>query len=123
MTSVLVISGVIIILYNLHNNIIYFYPPSEIPSSAGGSKIRIGGLVKDESVKIIDEETVEFIITDYKSEIMVRANNQLPALFREGQGVIAEGWLQKNVEGDGIYFNAHLLLTKHDENYKPPNVP
>lgn len=107
--------GTYLVLSNLRDSIIYFYPPSEIPLLKNQQKIRIGGLVKQGSIKEMEEGRIEFTITDNVKEIIVNFNGQIPALFREKQGIIAEGRLVSPEK-----FAAERLLTKHDENYKPP---
>ncbi|HJK86702.1 MAG TPA: cytochrome c maturation protein CcmE [Candidatus Megaira endosymbiont of Nemacystus decipiens] len=107
--------GTYLVLSNLRDSIIYFYPPSEIPLLKNQQKFRIGGLVKQGSIKELEEGKIEFTITDNVKEIIVNFNGQIPALFREEQGIIAEGRLVSPEK-----FAAERLLTKHDENYKPP---
>ena len=110
---------IFLILKSLEENIVYFFSPSEIYDKSNISlnkKIRIGGLVKEESVKK-DQTSINFIITDLKNEIIVSYNGSLPNLFSEGKGVIAEGQLK-----DKKYFVADSILAKHDENYMPPEV-
>ena len=107
--------GTYLVLSNLKDSIIYFYPPSEVPLLKNQQKIRIGGLVKQGSIKDLAEGEIEFTITDNIKEIIVNFNGQIPALFRENQGIIAEGRLLSPEK-----FTAERLLTKHDENYKPP---
>mgnify|MGYP006001032209 CR=1 FL=1 len=107
------------ILKSLEKNLVYFFSPSEIYLSSDISfdkKIRIGGLVKKNSVTKT-ETTVEFIITDLKNEIIVIYEGIVPNLFAEGKGVVAEGTLR-----DKKYFIARTILAKHDENYMPPEV-
>ena len=107
------------ILRSLEKNIVYFISPSEIynnPNIYFEKKIRIGGLVKKDSI-IIKETSINFIITDLKNEIPVSYNGLLPNLFSEGKGVVAEGKLK-----DKKYFIAGKILAKHDENYMPPEV-
>ena len=107
------------ILKSLEENIVYFFSPSEIynkPNIPLNEKIRIGGLVKDESI-IKDQTSIKFIITDLKKEIIVSYSGSVPNLFSEGKGVIAEGELK-----DKKYFVADKILAKHDENYMPPEV-
>ena len=96
----------------------YFQSPSEINSliELEKKKIRIGGMVKKESV-IINSNEVNFIITDFKNEINVTYSGAVPNLFAEGKGVVAEGFLK-----DKNYFSATKILAKHDENYMPPEV-
>ena len=107
------------ILKSLEENIVYFFSPSEIYDKANISfneKIRIGGLVKEDSI-IKDQTSIKFIITDLKKEIIVSYSGAVPNLFSEGKGVIAEGELK-----DKKYFVADKILAKHDENYMPPEV-
>ena len=103
----------------LEENIVYFFSPSEIydkPNISLNEKIRIGGLVKEDSI-IKDQTSIKFIITDLKKEIIVSYSGVVPNLFSEGKGVIAEGELK-----DKKYFVADEILAKHDENYMPPEV-
>ena len=106
-----------LVLEALRDNIVFFYTPSEISQSDKASirQLRLGGLVKDGTVKIEGMQSV-FIVTDGNADITVRYSNALPSLFREGQGVVAEGQIQ-----DGI-FVAKNVLAKHDENYMPAEV-
>ena len=107
------------IFKSLEENIVYFFSPSEIydkPNISFNEKIRIGGLVKEDSI-IKDQTSIKFIITDLKKEIIVTYSGLVPNLFSEGKGVIAEGELK-----DKKYFVADKILAKHDENYKPPEV-
>jgi cytochrome c-type biogenesis protein CcmE len=113
-----VILAVFLILQSLKDNVVYFQSPSEINSliELEKKKIRIGGMVKKESV-IINSNEVNFIITDFKNEINVTYSGAVPNLFAEGKGVVAEGFLK-----DKNYFSATKILAKHDENYMPPEV-
>jgi cytochrome c-type biogenesis protein CcmE len=113
-----VILAVFLILQSLKDNVVYFQSPSEINSliELEKKKIRIGGMVKKESV-IINSNEVNFIITDFKNEINVTYSGAVPNLFAEGKGVVAEGFLK-----DKNYFSAIKILAKHDENYMPPEV-
>ena len=109
-----------LVLMALKENIIYFYTPNELREKYGEvknikNKIRIGGLVLKGSV-IIDKNISIFEITDKKNEIKVFYKGQLPDLFREGQGIVAEGIFQDNK------LIASQVLAKHDENYMPPEV-
>ena len=108
-----------LILKSLEENVVYFFSPSEIydkPNISLNEKIRIGGLVKEDSI-IKDQTSIKFIITDLKKEIIVSYSGLVPNLFSEGKGVIAEGELK-----DKKYFVADKILAKHDENYMPPEV-
>ncbi len=107
------------ILKSLEENLIYFFSPTEIydkPNISLNTKIRIGGLVKENSLSK-NKKSIKFIITDLKNEIIVSYNGLIPNLFSEGKGVIAEGQLK-----DKKYFVADKILAKHDENYMPPEV-
>ena len=106
-----------LVLGALRDNIVFFYTPSEIIQSDRSSlqQLRLGGLVKDGTVKIEGMQSV-FIVTDGNVDITVRYNNALPSLFREGQGVVAEGQLENGI------FMAQNVLAKHDENYMPAEV-
>ena len=113
-----VILTVFLILQSLKENIVYFQSPSEIKSliELDKKKIRVGGMVKENSV-FINSNEVNFIITDFKNEINVIYSGAVPNLFAEGKGVVAEGFLK-----DKNYFLATKILAKHDENYMPPEV-
>ena len=113
------IAVIFITLKSLEDNVVYFFSPTEIynkPSISLNKKIRIGGLVKEKSVEK-KKNSVNFIITDLKNEVIVSYSGLLPNLFSEGKGVIAEGLLT-----DKKYFVADKILAKHDENYMPPEV-
>ena len=113
-----VILTVFLVLQSLKDNVVYFQSPSEIKSliELDEKKIRIGGMVKKQSV-FINSNEVNFIITDFKNEINVIYSGAVPNLFAEGKGVVAEGFLK-----DKNYFSATKILAKHDENYMPPEV-
>jgi cytochrome c-type biogenesis protein CcmE len=100
------------------DNIVFFYSPSQLQTQQVGERnFRLGGLVEQGSVrKLTDGVTTEFRVTDTAHTIDVRYRGQLPDLFREGQGVVAEGKLTGGV------FVAREVLAKHDENYMPPEV-
>ena len=113
-----VILAVFLVLQSLKENLVYFQSPSEIKSliELNKKKIRVGGMVKEQSV-FINSDKVNFIITDFKNEINVVYSGAVPNLFAEGKGVVAEGFLE-----DKNYFMAIKILAKHDENYMPPEV-
>ena len=92
--------------------------PTEISNlnEIKNNKIRIGGMVKDQSITI-NRENISFIITDFKNEINVSYSGTVPNLFQEGKGVVAEGFLK-----DKSFLIADKILAKHDENYMPPEV-
>ena len=112
------ILSVFLILKSLEENVVYFFSPTEIKnlSELKNSKIRIGGMVKDQSI-IINSEKITFIITDFKNEVNISYSGSVPNLFQEGKGVVAEGFLK-----DRSFFIADRILAKHDENYMPPEV-
>ena len=113
-----VILSVYLILKSLEENVVYFLSPSEIFNSQKipKEKIRIGGMVKNNSIKV-NSNAINFIITDFKKEILVIYSGSVPNLFKEGKGVVAEGnLLNRNM------FEAKKILAKHDENYMPPEV-
>lgn len=108
-----------LVLFALSDTIVFFRSPSEIAKehTAPGTRLRLGGLVKDGSVVKQDNAHVRFVITDGGADISVSYVGLLPDLFREGQGVIAEG---KLTAPDS--FTADSVLAKHDENYMPREV-
>ncbi len=111
---------VTLILYSLDQNINLFYSPSQIAKGEAptGTRIRLGGMVVDGSVKrASDSLLVSFDLTDYEQNVTVQYTGILPDLFREGQGIIAQGEMNKA----GV-FQADEVLAKHDENYMPPEI-
>ena len=112
------ILSVFLILQSLKENVVYFQSPSEIKSliEISKKKIRVGGMVKEESINI-DANKINFVITDFANEINVTYSGAIPNLFEEGKGVVAEGFLK-----DRNYFLATKILAKHDENYMPPEA-
>ena len=109
---------VFLILKSLEENVVYFQSPSEINSNLelNKKKIRIGGMVKKNSISVNADE-INFVITDFKNEINVVYKGAIPNLFEEEKGVVAEGILK-----DRNFFSATKILAKHDENYMPPEV-
>ena len=112
------ILSVFLILKSLEENVVYFKSPSDIKtlSETDKNKIRVGGMVKKNSISI-KEKKLNFIITDFENEINVSYSGAVPNLFSEGKGVVAEGYLK-----DKSFFLATKILAKHDENYMPPEV-
>ena len=110
--------SVFLLIKSLEENVIFFQSPTEIKtlSEIGKKKIRIGGMVKKDSITIISKE-IKFIVTDFKNEINVVYSGVVPNLFAEEKGVVAEGYLK-----DKNFFLATKILAKHDENYMPPEV-
>ena len=113
-----IILTVFLILKSLEENVVYFLSPTEVKSlnKLPQDKIRIGGMVKKNSINISSEK-INFIITDFNNEINVVYSGLIPNLFQENKGVVAEGFLE-----DKNYFKAEKILAKHDENYMPPNI-
>ena len=111
--------SIFFILQSLNKNILYFKSPSDIKINQDinfNKKIRVGGMVKKNSL-IIKEQEIQFIITDFKNELSVSFSGTVPNLFSEEKGVVAEGKLQ-----DKTFFIADRILAKHDENYMPPEL-
>ena len=110
---------IFLVVKSLEENVVYFKSPTDIKNLneiKNAQKIRVGGMVKKNSIKINDKE-IFFVITDYKNELLVTFNGSIPNLFEEGKGVVAEGTLK-----DRKFLNAVKILAKHDENYMPPEV-
>ncbi|HZP70615.1 MAG TPA: cytochrome c maturation protein CcmE [Pseudolabrys sp.] len=116
--AVLVVAAALV-LSALRDSIVFFNSPTDVAEKrlAPGARVRIGGLVKPGSLQRDANLLVRFAVTDGKTEITVRYQGIVPDLFREGQGVVAEGKL----DGDGI-FVADTVLAKHDERYMPREV-
>ena len=112
------ILSVFLILRSLEENVVYFQSPTEIKAleETEKKKIRIGGMVKKNSI-FIEAKDLQFVITDFKNEINVIYSGAVPNLFSEEKGVVAEGYLK-----DKNFFLATKILAKHDENYMPPEV-
>tara|TARA_B100000767_G_scaffold245457_1_gene244381 strand:- start:223 stop:642 length:420 start_codon:yes stop_codon:yes gene_type:complete len=117
-TLLSLVLSVFLVLKSLEENVVYFKSPSDIQMTGEieSNKIRIGGMVKKNSIQIKSNE-INFIITDFKNEINVTYSGAVPNLFSEGKGVVAEGYLK-----DKSFFEASKILAKHDENYMPPEV-
>ena len=109
---------IFLIIKALEENVVYFKSPTEIKNlpELDSKKIRVGGMVKKSSIKTNDTE-INFVITDFKNELLVNFKGSVPNLFEEGKGVVAEGFLK-----DRSYLKAVKILAKHDENYMPPEV-
>ena len=116
---IFLVLAVFFILKSLTSNILYFKSPTDIQLSQdviSSKKIRVGGMVKKDSIDINNQE-IKFIITDLKNEIFVSYRGTVPNLFSEGKGVVAEGKLK-----DKNFFIADRILAKHDEKYMPPEL-
>ena len=110
---------IFLVVKSLEENVVYFKSPTDIKNLneiKNAQKIRVGGMVKKNSIKINDKE-IFFVVTDFKNELLVNFNGSVPNLFEEGKGVVAEGFLK-----DKSFLNADKILAKHDENYMPPEV-
>ena len=121
LTLFLLTSGlaIFLILKSLNKNILYFKSPTDIKISQDinlDKKIRVGGMVKKNSL-VINEQEIKFIITDFKNDLKISYKGTVPNLFSEEKGVVAEGKLR-----DKSYFIADRILAKHDENYMPPEL-
>ena len=119
LTLAIILSAVLLILYNTRQNVSYFYTPSEINKSdiIINKLIRIGGYVENGSFSKISSSSFKFKITDEKASIIVTFNGILPDLFREGQGAVIEGFFSN----DDV-FEATNVFAKHDENYMPASI-
>jgi cytochrome c-type biogenesis protein CcmE len=111
--------AVVLMLNAFRDSIVFFNSPSDVAEKhiGPGTRIRLGGLVKSGSLVRSDNLNVRFDVTDGNHDMVVAYQGVLPDLFREGQGVVAEGAL----DGSGI-FNADTVLAKHDETYMPKEV-
>ncbi len=116
-------TSIYLILWALRDNIVFFYSPSEIQQKISlkeideMSKLRLGGMVKESSIEQLNDGSINFIITDFDREMVVFYKGIIPDLFKEQQGVIAEG----SINNEGMFI-AYSILAKHDENYMPPEV-
>ena len=111
--------AIFFILMGLNKNILYFKSPTDIKTNEDinfNKKIRVGGMVKKNSL-VIEEKEIKFIITDFQNELQISISGTVPNLFSEEKGVVAEGKLQ-----DKSFFIADRILAKHDENYMPPEL-
>ena len=113
-----VVLTIFLVFKALEENVVYFKSPTDVKNlpELENKKIRVGGMVKKNSI-ITNDSEINFTITDYKNELMVSFKGSVPNLFEEGKGVVAEGFLK-----DRSYFKAIKILAKHDENYMPPEV-
>ena len=121
LTALLLISilAIFLVLKSLDKNILYFKSPTDIKTGEDldfNKKLRVGGMVKKDSLTISEEE-IKFVITDFKNELKISYSGTVPNLFLEEKGVVAEGKLQ-----DKNFFIADRILAKHDENYMPPEL-
>jgi len=120
LSAVILVAAVALGLFALRDSVVFFYSPSEIAAAPppAGERVRVGGLVLENSIDTSGTGNgAAFAITDRVETVSVAYLGILPDLFREGQGVIAEG----RFRADGV-FHAETVLAKHDENYMPPEV-
>ena len=112
-------AAALLILFNTKKNIVFFYTPTELldQNISFGDKIRIGGYVKESSLKKISLNQYEFKITDNKNDLLVFYQGILPDLFREGQGTVIEGLIENQST-----VTALRVYAKHDENYMPASI-
>ena len=111
--------SIFFIFKSLDKNLLYFKTPTDLLESESfinGKEMRVGGLVKKDSIFIKGDE-INFVITDLKNEILISYKGTVPSLFLEEKGVIVDGILK-----DKKYFIANRILAKHDENYMPPKI-
>ena len=116
---VISLSTIFLILKSLNKNILYFSTPTEIRQEENitfGKAMRVGGMVKKNSI-IVQKDNIQFIVTDFQSEILISYSGTVPNLFAENKGVVAEGKLK-----DKNFFIADRILAKHDEKYMPPEI-
>ncbi len=108
-----------LVLFALNDSIVFFYTPSEIAQKhiTSGQRIRLGGLVEKGTLVKSNDGLVAFVVTDMTSTMKVNYKGLLPDLFKEGQGVVAEGAMA----ADGT-FKADSVLAKHDEKYMPKEI-
>lgn len=115
--------GVAVILYAFNDSLVFFYTPGQLAEKRGEAgfdsrrALRIGGLVKNGSVENYAPNHLRFTVTDFTSELVVEYEGLVPSLFREGQGVVAQGTLLPDGQ-----LKATQILAKHDENYMPREV-
>ena len=119
LSLIIVLIAILIIIFNLRDNIIYFYSPSDLVENSDrrGQIMRLGGLVSIDSFRNETDSIFYFNITDGNNEISVKYEGILPNLFAEDKGVVVEGVYMN----DGRFI-ANKVLAKHDENYMPPEV-
>ncbi|MDX1949832.1 MAG: cytochrome c maturation protein CcmE [Rickettsiales bacterium] len=130
----LVALGVFLLVQNFRDNLIYFYSPSDLAKSVQNepkkfeellkkNKIRVGGMIKKSSLKKLGSSKFIFKATDFENDIKIYYQGILPPMFREGQGIVAEGKLQEFDKKKFLFkFKAEKLITKHDEKYMPPEL-
>ena len=118
-TLIILGAAVLLILFNTKQNIVFFYTPTELIEKKISSekKIRIGGYVKESSLKKLSLNQYEFKVTDNSNDLLVFYEGILPDLFREGQGTVIEGFIENYNS-----FTALKVYAKHDENYMPASI-
>ncbi|MFC6196594.1 cytochrome c maturation protein CcmE [Ponticaulis profundi] len=119
-SGAILISAVSLTLFALRNQVALFYTPADLVAQGGGQigeRARIGGLVKEGTLEQLDSGDIRFVVEDGSGEIIVSYNGFVPDLFREGQGVVANGQFT-----EAWSFRADELLAKHDESYMPKEL-
>ncbi len=110
------------VMKNFRDNLVFFFSPTEILESPqkANKRARLGGMIKKGSVTVISQKDhkLRFTVTDFNQEVAIEYQGFLPDLFREGQGLVAEGYYDQGRQ----VFMARTVLAKHDENYMPPQV-
>jgi cytochrome c-type biogenesis protein CcmE len=108
--------GIGLILYGASNTITFFYTPSKLLNQNMLEKtVRLGGIVKPNTTKYLDINSITFVVTDNENDIQVEYTGMIPKLFRDSQGIVLKGKLLNNI------FIASEILAKHDETYTPTN--
>ncbi len=120
---VALLSGTLyLVLQNFRDNLVFFFSPTEILENPGkaSKRARLGGMIKKGSVKIISQRDhrLRFVVSDFNKEVSIEYQGFLPDLFREGQGLVAEGYFDQRRQ----VFIARTILAKHDETYMPPQL-
>ena len=115
-----ILAAVLLVMFAFSQSVAYFYMPADVAETevSPGTRIRLGGLVAEGSVKRGEGSTVTFSVTDGSGTVPVSYTGILPDLFREGQGVVTEGAFEAATRS----FIADTVLAKHDENYMPKEV-
>lgn len=119
LSFILLLGSILLILFNTKKNIVFFYTPTELIEGLikTNQKIRVGGLIKENTLKKISAKSYKFKITDGVNSIDISYTGILPDLFGEGQGAVIEGIIKKNNT-----INAKNVYAKHDENYMPASI-
>lgn len=114
------VTALLFIVVSFRDNMVFFYSPTDLKAvNLKTSKvIRVGGMIKEKTIQYLPDSVIQFTVTDFKNDLNIRYRGLKPNLFREQQGMVAKGFFDKQQD----IFIATELLTKHDENYMPPEV-